>query len=275
MNANGNTRRPSILKDVNIPAVRHETKVTIIESEDPDIILIQESPTKIRKILTGYKWKNNKHRGIQSANGRDYKESETEHKDGIIYDYNRFDVFEEQDSIISDFTNILMRNAKYMTTSINDIITRMAAVVLKIRRKPTVDILVISWHGKYRWRKESIRKDIIRELLRSTRMYMDMKGITFAVIGGDFNVELTPEDTDSFYHHLGFYTLENQPTGRRRDIIDYIMVTPTNEYIPAKAINPIHQIREATEIHDISSSDTSAILDHDPIYADLTLTVAN
>lgn len=264
VNYNGN-RKKTKTKGLSVPKTRSDFVIHSICEAEPDVILVQESSIKIKKIFP------NRYKQLEY----DFTQND---QAGILYNKStlmRVDMdpnqqlFKLRDKMVRENS---LSNADELTT-------RVRAVVLGTKGPVIKRFLCISYHGPHSGYTVQKRLDILKAALQLINEFQ--KEVPFPVIfGGDFNVDVlinlqlthkkkvvntSSGDEICIYYHGLLQLHPYQPTRRREKIYDFLLTSDTIEVQTLKAID----IRDFLE--NVCPGDDMAILDHDPLVASITL----
>ena len=164
--------------------LQHETRLSVIEESDPDIILVTAAHIQINKITSGY----GIHRPVSTFLGRCYKSLEAQNHNhpsfvmGLIYDDKLFtrayiDIFEA-------FLEISKEKGK-LRVFLNYIFPQIASTVLKTRSSSLLVAFVV-WHER-RMRRE-LKQTVDETFLSLLHDFSQRKKIP-VVVGGDFHFQ--------------------------------------------------------------------------------------
>ena len=142
-------------------------------------------------------------------------------------------------------------------------IDRMVFVVLRSKTSPVYDIVVVSWHGRYKIGTDKKIK-LTGILFRALVQYANEKNIRYIICGGDFNVDRRYSQISNEHFIELYYDLTRRE--KTDNLFDYIFVNGNVSNVSTISIDPTTAIQNAYTLR-LSKSETMNVRDHDPIYS--------
>ena len=234
----------------------------MVKEVDPDVLLLQETKivtlnTKIKECL--------KSRNYQQVTAGDWKESQ------ILYDRNKLipifldEILKESIQAVVKYSRVLRAGP---TGSLKKIFENRISIVA-LKRKAVDEITIfVSFHNVNLSRGKDTRERAVEEFcLILSNIHKMMKWNVVA--GADLNqVEIFGTRLSA-----GVTFLEYKPTGRRKKIIDYILVAPSVSSADESPValnfkntadcDKLHRLM--TTLKDFNDFQYCEALDHDPI----------
>lgn len=251
MNANGCVIQGQLRGRMEIPRTRKDVMQKVINDEDPDLILIQESDIALKSICT----QNFENRDYQAIGGKDV---------GIIYDTKTF-------ILLHDITKIFRQKYQSLYGGPSYLYKRMYAVIFEGKNSNIKPFPCVSWHGpnkKKPIQKQNLFDNLCLCIRNIIYLYLRDEKQTAVILGGDFNLALNkisiPLILQPELMFNDYKTLDHRPKK-----IDYILTSVTITNVSCKPVNVFNIIKEL--FPDFPFKYNKSVLDHDPVVMKFTI----
>lgn len=239
MNSKGSTIEGLKVGGMEIPKKRKDVRHQVIEDEDPDLILIQESDILLRNICTQYYGP----RDYQAIGGKDA---------GILYDTTTFIQLEDPTNRLRQICEFKFDRGEILSS---EIMPRMCARIMQGKYPNALPLLCVSWHGPHKGKSDTEKQKFYDDLCLLIKTYSDEKEIPI-ILGGDFNLDLSKLTSTLKLHD--YVKLCHRPNK-----LDYILTSQTINNVSCKPVDILGTIDIL--FPELSLSNLNTFLDHDPM----------